>query len=169
MVEPRAARVGFSTAKGLLGLVSRVIRWASGSKASHVWILYWDPVLEVDTVFEAHLTEVRRVPLPFFERDNNIVAVVQPEFPIEVGIPPVARELLGAWYDYAGLFGMIAVVTGRLFKAKWRNPFRSSKAQFCAELVTRVLQAAEHPGTKELDPECVTPQDLFLMLGAKER
>lgn len=160
------ARIGFSTAKGFLGLVSSLIRRVAGGEASHVWFVYYDPVLLCEIVLEAHLTEVRAISLAAFKRENNVKAIVDPHVPIEAGLP-VAAGMLGVGYDYLGLFGMTWVLLGRRFKARWRNPFRSARAQFCAEMVVRVLHEVRHPGVADLDPEGTSPEDLWRLFKAQ--
>jgi hypothetical protein len=155
--------VGFSTAKGPGGLVSRLICWLVQSPASHVWLLYYDELLASWLVLEAHETGYRIVPFPFFKRKNNIVCILRPSHSLLVGLPESA-QWLGSHYDFAGLFGMIVVVLGRILKRTWRNPFRSSRAQFCSEAVTRILHAAKYPGATVLHPDDCDPRQLFYFL-----
>lgn len=157
------ACVGFSTAKGLGGLMSRLICWMDGSPASHAWVVYFDAALACWVVLEAHATGFRAVPYEVFRRQNNVVKVMQPAHPISSGLP-AAAQWLGSHYDFAGLLGMAWVVLGRIFKQRWRNPLRSTKSQFCSEAVARVLFAAKYPHADTIQPDDCGPKDLIDLL-----
>lgn len=151
-------RVGFSYARGLAGITSRLIRLVSKSRASHAWLLYYDNDFGCDMVMEAHL-EWRLIPFRSFCKHNKIVAVYTPMQVIDRGLR-VGGTLLGSSYDVFGLFGMAFVEFGRRIKRRIRNPFRSRRSVFCTEGVARVLRAAGYPGTPA-DPESVDPEDLL--------
>lgn len=155
--------VGFSTSKGFGGLLSRLICWLDGSPASHVWVLYEDPVLACWMVLEAHSTGFRTVPLQTFRQRNNIVKIIAPAYPISSGLP-MAAEWLGSHYDFAGLLGMLWVVAGRALKQRWKNPLRSATAQFCSEAVARVLLAAQYPQAESMQPDNCSPKDIMRLL-----
>jgi hypothetical protein len=160
------AYVGFSTSKSFGGLLSRMICWLDNSEASHTWVVYQDLILQCHVVLEAHATGFRAVPYEVFRRQNNVVRIIQPKHSISSGLP-TAAAWLGTHYDFAGLFGMFWVVLGRMLKKRWRNPLRSSNAQFCSEAVARVLQAANFPGAKNLHPDDCGPQDIIRLLHAE--
>lgn len=155
-------RIGFSTAKGLGGLLSRLIMLFTGDRYSHVWLLYYDHAFGEDMVMEAHTTW-RLIPLRDFERKNNVIAVYRPRTSVDDGLRYGGR-LLGTRYDTEGLIGNVVVVVGGWLKRRWRNPFRSSRQVFCSEGVLRVLQAARFPGAAALDPHQVQPGEVERLL-----
>lgn len=152
-------RVGFSTHEK--NVMSRMIRWLTGSKASHAWLLVEDTFFGLEMVMEATETGFRLIPYDNFKAEgNDIVTVLEPPYALDVGVQQAARWL-GESYDFAGLFGSVLVLLGRWLKRKWRNPVASSKSMFCSEAVVRVMVAASYPGAEAFDPEGTTPQDLL--------
>lgn len=151
--------VGFSTHSG--NVVSRLIRWMTGSKASHTWLLVDDALFGTEMVMEATEVGFRFITYSRFKAEgNDIVTVVTPAFPLKPGMRQAAMWL-GERYDFGGLLGSAVVLLGRWLRRKWKNPLGSSKAMFCSEAVVRVMQAAGYPGSAALDPESITPQDLL--------
>ena len=153
-----SARIGFSTRK--YNIVSKIIRFLTKSKVSHSFLVLKESYFEQEFVLEATTEGVRLVPFKKFEHENDVIGVFTPDVPIDAGVRAQV-ELIGEMYDVPGLLGSAFVLLGRWFKKKWKNPFRSTKSQFCSELVTRALQSAKYPGTEDLDPESTTPQDLY--------
>jgi hypothetical protein len=156
-------KIGFSTARN--NPASFLIREISGSKASHAWLLLRVEPFGHEFVFEASEWGVRLMPWGTFRRQNRIVAVFEPQVPLDP-VMPKAGELLGAYYDFKGLVGMAFVIFGRWLKRKWRNPFNTAKAMWCSELVAHVLKWAAHPGVESLMPTRTSPQDLLDLLRA---
>jgi hypothetical protein len=150
-----STRVGFSTSK--TSWVSAIIRWFTGGKSSHVFLVYWDVDFERDMVMEATQGGFKITP---FSHHGGLVKVVTPKFPVEVGLRK-AVDWLGEEYDYAGLLGMAWVELGRWLRRKWRNPWRSAKAMFCSEAVARVMQESSYPGTENWDPQSIDPEMLL--------
>jgi hypothetical protein len=151
-------QIGFSTTPKIL---SRFIRWVTKSRVSHSFIIFdW---LGKRWVLESGFSGVVIVPWEKFQRDNIIVKVIAPGFVYNMDLLP-AMEELGEKYDYGGLFGTAWVLIGRWLKMKWKNPFNDSKAMFCSELVTKILQKAGHPAVQGLDPATTTPEDLLELL-----
>lgn len=151
--------VGFSTRPR--NVVSRLVRWITGSKASHAWLTFEDTFFGLPMVMEATETGFRILPLANFKAEGNeIIAIVEPPYPLDDGLR-AAVHWVGDGYDFAGLFGAVVVVIGRWFRRKWRNPLDSSRSMFCSEAVVRVLQAAKYPGVEGFDPSATTPQDLL--------
>lgn len=156
-------KIGFSTARG--NPFSFLIRKISGSKASHAWLMLRVEPFGHEFVFEATEWGVRLMPWGTFRRQNRIVAVFEPQVPLDAAMPKAGAHL-GAYYDFPGLVGMAFVILGRWFKRKWRNPFNSAKAMWCSELVAKVLKWADHPGVEKLSPTRTSPQDLLDLLKA---
>jgi hypothetical protein len=152
-------RIGFSTPKKF-NPVSWLVRKLTKSRASHAFFIYRDEDWDADMVMEAHEVGFRLVPLDKFEKKNNIIKVVTPKYPIEVGTKEVALRYVGSRYDFEGLIGMFVVVVGGWFKRRWQNPFRSATNVFCSEAVVRAMMGSPGYAT-ELDPE-ISPEALLV-------
>jgi hypothetical protein len=101
------------------------------------------------------------VRLVTFNPDSpSIVKIVTPKYPIEAGMNKMVDHL-GDVYDYKGLFGMAWVELGRWLHKKWINPWHSSDAMFCSELVAQVLRDSNYPGSEQLDPASTDPEMLL--------
>jgi hypothetical protein len=156
-------RIGFSRAKGIPGVVSRVIMALTGAKASHAWLLYYSAELQMDVVLDAHETGFRAVGYKLFREKNYIVEVYQPKVNIDAAVP-VAATWLGTPYDYKGLFGGIVVKLGQWLKRKWRNPARNVNVVYCSESVIRACAEVPYPGMEVLDPNDADPWELRNLL-----
>jgi hypothetical protein len=155
--------VGFSTPRRWNPL-SWLIRVGTRSRASHAWLLVEDPLFKLRLVLEAHSTGFRLVTLARFARDNEVVAVAVPAYPLDPGLP-LAGRWLGEKFDTAGILGMAWVVARRFFHlAPGHNPFRSAQEMFCSESVVRTLKAARYPGAEALSNEEETPADVLAFL-----
>ena len=156
-------RIGFSRAKGLWGLLSRVIMFFTKAKASHTWLLYYSTELQQDMVLDAHTTGFRAVGLDLFKRENIIVEIYQPKESIDAAVP-IAAKWLGTPYDYAGLLGGIIPKVGQWLKQKWRNPVHSVNIVYCSESVIRSCREISYPGMEKLDPDQADPWELRNLL-----
>lgn len=154
-----STRIGFSTSK--TSWISRVIRWFTRSTVSHSFIVYYDEEWKRDMKMESEGGMGGSIRIVTFNPDSpSIVKLVTPKHSIEVGMNKMVDHL-GDLYDYTGLFGMAWVEIGRWLKKKWKNPWASSKAMFCSEMVARVLVDSNYPGAEKLIPEDTDPQDLI--------
>lgn len=152
-------RVGFSRAKGVSGIISRVIMAFTGAKASHAWLMFHSAETKMDMVLDAHETGFRMVPWSFFEKKNHIVELYELKVNCDAAIP-LAAEWLGTPYDYAGLFGMVVVEVGRWFKQRWRNPGAAGRGKvYCSESVLWGLRGC-YPNIEKLEPETTNPWGL---------
>lgn len=153
-------KIGFSTHKN--SFVSWLIRKITKSKASHSWILLDEEYFGTPIVMEAVGVEgFRMISLEVFKKQGNIIIdIVEPKISLEPGVTR-AIHWLGEPYDREAFFGAFFVMVGRWLRVNWKNPFRSSRTQFCSEAVVRILQASNYPGTEWMDPESTTPQDLI--------
>lgn len=152
--------IGFSTSTNP---ISRIIRFFTGSKASHCWILIQDAFAGQDMIMEATEGGFRLVPYVGYNVGHVIVDIVTPVIPLDEGVEK-AVSWLGGRYDYTGLIGALFVLLGRRLKKRWKNPLQSSSAMFCSEAVVFLLQEAKYPGADLLDPSGTTPQDLINFL-----
>lgn len=157
-------RIGFSTSKS--SWISRIIRWFTKSTTSHCFIVYYDDEWGRDMVMESEGGLGGAVRIVPFEVIGGIIALITPKHDIEVGMNKMA-DRLGQMYDYGGLFGMAWVILGRWLKKKWANPWQSSKAMFCSELVAQVLIDSNYPGADKLTPHNTDPQMLLEFFGAE--
>lgn len=156
-------RIGFSRAKGISGLVSRIIMAFTGAKASHTWLLFYSKEMRKELVLDAHETGFRIVGYDLFKQKNYIVEVYRPKVCIDDAVP-VAAEWLGTPYDFEGLFGGIVVKLGQWLKLKWKNPVRSVGKVYCSESVIRACAAVAYPGMEVLDPNDADPWELRNLL-----
>jgi len=155
--------VGFSTPRTWNPL-SALIRWMTRSRTSHAWMLVHDPLFARDLVLEAHSSGFRLVSLARFEKENRVVALVEPAHAIGPGLR-AAAAWLGEAFDVLGLFGIFLVLVRRWFvHGPLRNPFPTSRALFCSEAVIRTMQAAGYEGAKKLAAEGTTPAELLQWL-----
>ena len=152
-------RVLFSTQQ--TNPVSRIIRWFTKSRVSHATLLYFDTDWGGDFVMEATEGGVKITPFLKFSAKNDLVRIFTPKQPLDAGLTEAANNWLGDQFDYIGLLGMILVYLGHIFRMTWRNPFASPHAMFCSEFVARVLKWSEYPGTEDMDPTSVSPEDLL--------
>lgn len=157
---PIPVLVGFSTPRAWNPL-SALIRWMTRSRTSHAWMLVHDSLFERDLVLEAHSTGFRLVSLARFEKENRIVALVEPGHPIGPGLH-AAAAWLGEAFDVLGLFGIFLALVRRWFvQGPLKNPFPTGRALFCSEAVIRTMRAAGYEGAKRLAPEATTPAELL--------
>jgi hypothetical protein len=154
--------IGFATAAGE---VSKIIRDATESPVSHVYIVFDgdDPLLP-DVVFEANKGSFRMGTRALIVRQG---AIIVSEIPVDVPIPAAmawCKRMFGTPYSYSGLFGEAWVQLGRLFRQRWRNPFASPHTMFCSEAATYMLSACGYARVAGLDARSTSPADLFKAL-----
>lgn len=155
-------RVGFSTDRK--SWLSGLIRKLTKSQASHTWLLYKDLDWAEDIVMDAHWSGWRLIPFSDFQKQNDIVKVVEIKHDLDPGMKLTLRWF-GTNYDYAGLFKMAFVMFGRWLGRKVKNPGQSARSVFCSEAIVRVLQASKYPKSETLIPEETSPQDLLNFFG----
>lgn len=155
--------VGFSKPRKMNPL-SALIMKLTGSKASHAFFIYFDQDYRTEVVMEASAHGFRHIPLGAFVNKNEIVKVIEPDFPIDEGLRWVALNYLGSSYSWGELIGMAFVLMGRMFKQKYKNPFSSKKSMFCSEAVVVALQQSMYPGSEALVANETSPADLLQFL-----
>ncbi len=135
--------------------VSRIIRWFTKSKFSHVFLFVTnDPILG-DYVLQADTDGVEVTsPARFNFNKNPILKQIIPQSDLRPAIKS-CLSLLNDQYDFGGLLGMAFVeLQWHLFKRKIANPLHFNKnAFFCSAFVVKVLQEAKWPGADSLVPE----------------
>lgn len=150
------AKLGFSTSNSI---ISRLIRWFTKASVSHTFL-----TVEFDGkewVLEAASTGYRIMPLSRFVNENSLVMIIEPKVSLDAAVTQ-AEDWLGEGYDWGGLLGFTWVLLGRLLKRKWANPLNSSKALFCSEANTKIIQLAGWPGSEALVPSATSPNDLLM-------
>ena len=162
--------IGFSTSEWW---VSRVIRWFTGAKVSHTFILIEDATGEYPTfdheVYEAAWCGFRMSTLgKLVSGTTRIVRTV----PVNLE-PASALAMCRGWletpYDYLGLVGEAWVQLGRLFGQRWHNPSAGVHHMFCSEAATYLLQMSAGASDLKLkvaalDPRATSPADLLAAL-----
>lgn len=149
-------RVGFST-PSWFNPISAIVRWATASRVSHAFLLYWCAFSEMWVVAEAHELGFRRTPWKRFQRYNKIIGLFAPKRSIDAGARKVLQEYDGTHYDL-GMIGMAIVRLGKWLKRKWSNPFRDPKHVFCSESVVLAMRWSGGyedfvDPAEEIDPE----------------
>lgn len=149
-------QIGFSTTNLFL---SRLIRKVTRAKVSHCWFLF--DAYGKKFILQADVGGVKITPFDKISKKWVIIDTVKPQYPIDLA---PAWDLLDQHYDYGGLIGSIWVYLGRWFKKKWGNPLQDADALFCSELITKVLQQQNYPGSDSLEPSTCSPEDLLEFL-----
>lgn len=148
--------VGFSTTNLL---VSRLIRWVTRSKCSHAWVSFYDTTLQQYMVMQAELHGYEVVPWKRWASKNKLVAAYTPVEAVDL-MPDVRfiGQYLGVDYDLRS-----AVWSGlkRWVRRRWRRPTTSPGSLMCSEAVCRLLQNGSFACVAGLNPELVSPQELW--------
>ena len=151
--------IGFSTTNLL---VSRLIRWVTRGKCSHAWVSFWDDTLQQYMVMQAELHGYEVVPWKRWQSKNKLVAAFAPVEAVDL-MPDVRfiGQYLGASYDLKS-----AVWSGlkRWVKSRWRRPSKSPSSLMCSEAVCRLLQNGKFQCVAGVNPELVSPQELWDLL-----
>lgn len=145
--------IGFSTTSGPL---SRLIRWATGTKVSHCFIVYRCGVFGTDMVLEASGAGFRVMAWSKFDRANKLIAVYRlhrPDDDLRGGMVRLGPRL-GDAYDTLSLFGYLL----RSVFSLRRVPFNSRRKLVCSEAVALYLMSV---GVNVGRASMVTPRDLF--------
>lgn len=151
--------IGFSTTGGPL---SRLIRWATSTRASHCFIRYRCGTFGDDMVLEASGHGFRVLSWKRFDRANKLVAVYRLKLDSEclrLGFAKLAHRL-GDSYDTISLVGYLL----RSWFKLARVPFNSRKKLVCSEAVALYL---EHCGVDCGNAYVVTPRDLMRLAEAR--
>jgi hypothetical protein len=145
--------IGFSTTTGVL---SRLIRWATGAPVSHCFLVYHCGVFGSEMVLEASGAGFRVMAWNKFERSNKLIAVYRlhrPDGDLRGGMTKLALRL-GDAYDTLSLLGFLL---RKLFHLR-RVPFNDRKKLVCSEAIALYLQSVGVPVGRI---SVVTPRDLF--------
>lgn len=141
------------------GLVGRAIRWFSSGRVSHSMIQYPSDLWGGTWVAEAVASGVRKV--RSWKSRHHVVSEFECMFDAGMALKKIGN-FVGESYDYSGvvIFGWL-LLWKRILGRKLNRPFKSTKGMFCSELVARMFMAAGLEGTKEWNPEMISPEDLL--------
>jgi hypothetical protein len=148
-----AVHVGFST-KG--GWLSRGIRWITGSRVSHCFVVYRCDVFGQEMVLEASGCGFRIISWRRWDRANRLVALYRLDLP-EEDLRGALSQLslrLGDAFDKLSLLGFVLRKVFRLNKV----PFNSRQKLVCSEAVALFLCWC---GVPIVDYGVMTPQELL--------
>lgn len=139
--------------------ISKVIRWFTRGKSSHVMI--GTRVHGIQMFLHSTAGGVQFTPRPKELKGCTVVA----EYKVVPYVEPGLRKAIsyvGDKYDYLGLFGYAWVIAlWRLFKKKVRNPLASPRSMVCSEFVASLDRTGKYlPEFAELDPEKTHPEHL---------
>jgi hypothetical protein len=148
-------RIGFSTTESW---ISRLIRWFTNARVSHVFLVYDDPVLQQEMVLDVAFTGYRVLPFNLFKLENDVVEMIEPRVDLSPGLRVTARWL-GKPYDWRAF-----IAFSRWFRSLRHQPAETPKALICTEAVVRALLAAGYPGAEGLDLKGTSPQLLLEFL-----
>lgn len=146
--------IGFSTTNKW---ISRLIRWITKGKASHAWIGFYDPCLDVRLVMQAEAWGFEVRTWSRWKSQNRLVAEFKPSLPMAKSLSWIARSL-GVKYDWRSAF---FVGLRRWFGTWLKGRFNSPKKLMCSEAVIRLLQHAGVAEVSRFDPEVTSPQCLL--------
>jgi hypothetical protein len=163
MASPGGFHIGFSTTNKI---GSRIIRWASRSKVSHVFVSF--PVMGDRLVFQANSKGVAMEWWSRFKKKNTIVAQYElvnggDKWTGWRGALATSQlfPLLHSSYDFKAILGFVWVLIGKWFGRRWKNPLAQRSAYFCSELGLLWLQAAQVANVKGYDSESAWPEDVL--------
>lgn len=154
-------KVGFSKSNSLIGAI---IRWFTKSKVNHTFLVF--TLGGVEWVLEASWFGVYIIPWEKYRQTANVTRIFELQN-TQLEDMNILR-FIGSNYDYSGLAGMAWVMLGRALKRVWRNPWQTSKAYFCSEMVARILKKSRFPGAENLDPRSTSPEDLLVLLESRQ-
>jgi len=141
-------------------LLSRIIRKFIKSKMSHALILFYDETLKCEMVMESNRKGFIAVPAEKSLRGSTVVEAIDvTESASE--LPAALADKLGEKYDTKGMIGNLWVIIAGFFKRKIKNPWNTTNAVFCSEVIVEGLQELGYPGADQLDASVVNPQQLI--------
>jgi len=150
---------------------SRLIRWATASEWSHVWIEYPSGVWGGRWVAHSWADGVVKVPLEQVEAAYPKRKVYECRFELDDGLK-WARQYIAAGYDYGVIWNGLVLVLHRATGWGWldRVATRNAAKYSCSEFVGGILKASGVRGVRSsgvvdegadpFDPELTTPGDL---------
>lgn len=162
--------IGFETDRR--SWLSRIIRWFTESRWSHVFIVAGeDPVTGETEILEASTWGIQKAPLKKYLDDDYVKLrfyVVRADPEKQRAALAACQDLVGRSYGYAQILGFALILPFRKLGLRFKNPI--SAGRVCSELVLRYLQLLDvDPAFAALDRDSTTPQDLFAIIDASPR
>ena len=143
---------------------SKLIRWATRSEWSHVWIEYPSGVWGGRWVAHSWADGVMKVPLEQIEQTYPTRKIYECRVQIDHLAAGFnwARKYISADYDYGVIWNGLLLVLYRAtnWQWLWKVVTRNASKFSCSEFVGGFLKAAGVNETESLDPELTTPGDL---------
>lgn len=155
--------IGFSTTNGL---VSKIIRWATRSEASHSYVMFY--VAGKPLVIHSTQKGVNCDCYAKFVKNNKIVAEYKLLVPQEDEKQALAHAicLLDKKYDFLSIVGFAFVLLNRTFGRRVKNPFPNRSAYHCSEFALEEMRRAGLEDLDAFDRESTAPEDLIHCLSA---
>lgn len=156
--------VGFSKSKKLLPIGSWLVRLYQGTNFSHTYIRLTTKKFPSDKILHASEGKVQNMSETQFNLRHEIVE----EFPVYVNdfeyrkIVEEMHELSGADYSIWQNIGILWVHLLRFMGKRVSNPFQDGWN--CSEYVVYILKKAYSEHLKHIDPNTVTPEELYIIL-----
>jgi len=158
--------VGFSSTKKIM---SRIIMWATRSKASHSYIRF--DVAGEPVVIHSNQHGINCDHYDKFKKSKKIVKEFKMDLSPEQekAILSHALKLLDTPYDFLSVVGFGWVLLCKALGCKVKNPFPNRSAYQCSEFVLRTLrEAGKLDGFDHIPRERVSPEDLINILSKHE-
>lgn len=148
-------RIGFSRTNKWL---SRLIRWFTSSEVSHAFLEYFDENVQQVMVLDVAFDGYKVVPRSLFEKDNEVVTMLEPPVDLSPGLRIVAKWL-GKRYDWRAFISF-----HRWFRNFKAHPTENPKTLICTEMVVCALKLSDYPGAQSLDTKGTSPNELLEFL-----
>lgn len=140
---------------------SKLIRWATKSDWSHVWVEYQSRAW--GGYWAAHSTEkgVVKEPAARVKRRYNRAVLFEAKFDLTPGMSS-ARTLVGKPYDFMVIWNALLLILSRWIRYGWLVQYvsRDLSKVTCSEFVATIIKRSGLQEAKGLDPELTTPGDL---------
>jgi len=150
--------IGFSTTNKIF---SRLIKWVTGSKASHSYVLVTvagEPIVVHSTHNGVNCDHYNK-----FKKDKKVVAeyelLIDEE--TEKNATAHALRLLDKPYDILSIVGFGWVLFCKSLGFKVKNPFPNRSAYQCSEFALTIMRKANLEGSEKFAKELVSPEDLI--------
>lgn len=159
--------IGFSTSTKKLPIGDWLIRlWQGFTPYSHVYIkLLTTPSFPSNKILHAAEGQVSHYSETAFLKRNKIIEEFEVKLPIKTYNSikrDLFHELAGEPYSFMQNVGIVVVALVRLVGLKIKNPWQSGWN--CSEYVARVLKKTHPEWVAHLDPNLVTPKELYKIL-----
>jgi len=148
--------VGFSTKNKL---PSKIIRWITRGRASHVWIAFYDKTLGRRIVLQAEIWGYEVRPWKRWLREN--IWVQEFELPASshtVDAVQAIANYLGTEYDFESA---VLSAIWKWIKKWWEKPTNNPSKLMCAEAVLVFLTLLQINEYDDLNPQTTTPEELL--------